>query len=73
MSSLQRIAAHGQTWMAVARNRAARRGEEGQGTLEYVGLAVLIGIIITAIFGLNLDQKISDALSKVFDKITKGN
>lgn len=73
MSALQRIAAHGRTWVHISTTRARRRGEEGQGTLEYVGLAVIIGIIIAAILGLNLDQKISQALTTVFNKITKGN
>lgn len=73
MSALQQVAAHGRAWVCVTTNRARRRGEEGQGTLEYVGLAVLIGIIIAAILGLNLDQKITQALTTVFNKITKGN
>ena len=54
-------------------NRARQRGEEGQGTLEYVGLAVLIGIIIAAILTKNYDKTITDAIDKVFTKITKGN
>ena len=69
MTLLNRIAAEGQTRLHVMKERH----ESGQGTLEYVGIAVLIGIIMTALLTSTIDTKIKDALLKAFDKITKGN
>jgi hypothetical protein len=68
MTILLRIAAETRTRIAKARER----GDEGQGTLEYVGIAVLIGLIMTAIFGLNLDTTIKSAIDKAVKAITKG-
>lgn len=68
MTLLHRIAAEGQTRLHVVRE--AR--EAGQGTLEYVGIAVLIGVIMTALFASGIDEKISQGVTKAFETITKG-
>ncbi|GAB3591185.1 hypothetical protein GCM10027446_08280 [Angustibacter peucedani] len=69
MALLHRIAAEGQTRLHVVRENR----EQGQGTLEYVGIAVLIGIIVAALLAANFQTKLTDAVSKVIDKITAGN
>ena len=68
MTLLHRIAAEGQTRLHVMREGR----ESGQGTLEYVGIAVLIGVIMTALFASDIDTKIKDGVLKAFDTITKG-
>ncbi len=68
MNLLNRIAAEGKTRLHVMRETA----EAGQGTLEYVGIAVLIGVIMTALFASGIDEKISTGITNAFDTITKG-
>jgi hypothetical protein len=68
MTLLYRIAAEGQTRLHTIREGRDR----GQGTLEYVGIAVLIGVIMTALFASGIDGKIKDGVLKAFDTITKG-
>lgn len=68
MNLLHRIAAEGQT-----RLHAVRQGRDaGQGTLEYVGIAVLIGVIMTALFASGIDEKIKQGVLDAFTKITAG-
>jgi Flp pilus assembly pilin Flp len=69
MALLQRIAAEGQTRLHVVKERR----ESGQGTLEYVGIAVLIGIIIATLLSAGFDTKLKEAVNKVITKITTGN
>jgi Flp pilus assembly pilin Flp len=68
MTLLHRIAAEGQTRLHLLREGR----ERGQGTLEYVGIAVLIGVIMTALFASGIDDKIKQGVLDAFDKITKG-
>lgn len=68
MTLLHRIAAEGQTRLhALSQTR-----DRGQGTLEYVGIAVLIGVIMTALFASGIDDKIKQGVLDAFDKITAG-
>ncbi len=69
MALLHRIAAEGQTRLHVVKENR----ESGQGTLEYVGIAVLIGIIVAALLGAGFDDKLKEAVDKVITKITTGN
>jgi Flp pilus assembly pilin Flp len=71
MTVLHRIAAEGQTRLHAVRENLENR-ESGQGTLEYVGIAVLIGVIMTALFASGIDEKIKQGVLDAFDKITKG-
>ena len=66
MTLLNRIAAEGQARLHVVREGRDR----GQGTLEYVGIAVLIGLIMTALFASNIDTQIKDKLVEAFNTIT---
>jgi len=68
MTLLHRIAAETETRLHTVRENR----ESGQGTLEYVGIAVLIGVIMTALFASGIDDKIKQGVLDAFDKITKG-
>jgi Flp pilus assembly pilin Flp len=69
MALLQRLAAHGQTWGHVVKNRADRHGDDGQGAIEYVGLAVIIGIVIAAIITFNIGDRLTGILSGALAKL----
>jgi Flp pilus assembly pilin Flp len=69
MALLQRLAAHGQTWGHVAKNRADRHGDDGQGAIEYVGLAVIIGIVIAVIIQFDIGHQLTEILSGAIDKL----
>jgi len=47
----------------------ARRDDEGQGTLEYIGIvviaALLVGAIFTAVSGADIGSVIADKLSEI--------
>jgi len=49
-------------------NRVGRK-EEGQGTLEYLGIvivaAILVVAVVTAIRGFNVEEKIDNELTKI--------
>jgi len=49
-------------------NRVGRK-EEGQGTLEYLGIvivaAILVVAVVTAIQGFNVEEKIDNELTKI--------
>jgi len=68
MTLLNRIAAEGQTRL----HMMSQGRDRGQGTLEYVGIAVLIGVIMTALFASGIDDKIKTGVTTAFDTITKG-
>ncbi len=69
MALLNRIAAEGQTRLQVLRENR----DQGQGTLEYVGIAVLIGIIVAALLKADFGSKLVTAVNTVITKITTGN
>src|SRR4051794_3885862 len=50
-------------------------GDRGQGTLEYVGVAVLMGLVLAVVGGsaLGLDTKMVQAVNTVICKITNGS
>ncbi|EST28795.1 hypothetical protein [Streptomyces niveus] len=49
-----------------------RRSEKGQGTVEYVGVLVLVSLIIAAIVGSGVDESIAEGLSSTVDGILGG-
>jgi len=49
---------------------SSRRGDRGQTAAEYLGIVVLVGAIIAAIFALGIDTTIADALGAAVDKVT---
>lgn len=52
--------------------RAAARGEKGQGTLEYVGIAIVAAILVVAVVdavtGANIGSVISTQIQKIVSK-----
>ena len=46
--------------------------EEGQTAAEYMGILLIIGTIIAAIIGLNLNTKISGFVDKAINQIAGG-
>jgi Flp pilus assembly pilin Flp len=73
MSSITtRAAAHVSVLALTVRERAAQlRDEDGQVSVEWVGILALVGTIIAAIIAFDLDgkvgTKVSDAFSNIFD------
>lgn len=63
-----RVLTAGDDLVAVAR----RRGDSGQGTLEYIGIAVIVGAIIVALVGVGLPGKLSAALTTALGQVTGG-
>ncbi|GAB3592206.1 hypothetical protein GCM10027446_12390 [Angustibacter peucedani] len=59
--------------MRIIRRRL--RGDQGQGTLEYVGVAVLMGLVFAVMGGsaLGLDTKMVQAVNTVICKVTNGS
>lgn len=69
MALLHRIAAETTTRVYKMRETA----ERGQGTIEYVGIAVLIGIIVLALINADFQSKLVDGVNKAIKKITDKN
>ena len=49
--------------------RRSDRSDRGQGATEYVGIAAFVALIMVAIFGLDLDDTVSGALSDAINDI----
>ncbi|MCL2734009.1 MAG: hypothetical protein FWE15_28865 [Actinomycetia bacterium] len=55
----------------LAARRSAATGDRGQGTIEYLGIAVVIVVIIGVLAGTtDIGQKIKDGILNQIDKIT---
>jgi Flp pilus assembly pilin Flp len=68
MALLNRIAAETSTRIHCMRERK----DEGQGTLEYVGIAVLVALIIAALLQANFGDTLKGKMDSVIEKITEG-
>jgi hypothetical protein len=66
MTTLHRLAAVTSNRVLAARSRR----EAGQGTIEYLGIAVVIGIIIAAVAGAGLENDIISGIRSAISKIT---
>ena len=56
-----------------AARRTAARGDRGQGSIEYLGIAVVIVVIIGVLAGTtDIGQKIKDGILNQIGKITGG-
>ncbi|QNN54161.1 hypothetical protein [Nocardioides mesophilus] len=51
------------------RLHTAARSEKGQGTLEYVGIAIVAAILVAAVVGAVTDSDIESAISAQIKKI----
>lgn len=56
-----------------SRVRERLADETGQTAAEYMGIIVLIGFILAAIFALDIDDTISDQIGAVVDAIAGGD
>jgi hypothetical protein len=55
-------------WMGRA-HAALLRGERGQGTVEYVGLILLIGVVLTAVVAAGKKSGDTDIASTIIGKL----
>jgi hypothetical protein len=53
--------------------RHCHRGDRGSGTLEYVGVAAMVGVILAALLVIPLAPTLSGAVRQVICKITQGD
>ncbi|MFD3919613.1 hypothetical protein [Streptomyces sp. NPDC058595] len=60
------------TWANTAVTAMSRRGDKGQGAVEYVGVIVLVALIIAAIVGSDVDAAIADGLTNTVGEILGG-
>ena len=63
------IQAHGAA--AGLRNRLS--DQSGQTAAEYMGILLFVAVVIAAMIGLNVDDKIANAANTMVDKIAGGN
>ncbi|MEU0522161.1 hypothetical protein [Streptomyces niveus] len=60
------------TWTNTLVTAVKRRGDQGQGAVEYVGVIVLVALIIAAIVGSDVDSTIADGLTNTVGEILGG-
>jgi Flp pilus assembly pilin Flp len=58
------------TWTNTTTEALKRRRDRGQGSVEYLGVIILVGLIIVAIIATGVDDTIANALSAAVTKIT---
>jgi hypothetical protein len=61
----------GSSWSRVARGGLSRaRGDDGSGTLEYVGVAVLVGVLVAALLAAGFHGRLQGSTSRSVCKVT---
>ncbi|MEE1756292.1 hypothetical protein [Streptomyces sp. SP18CS02] len=50
------------TWAKTTATALRRRGDRGQGAVEYVGIIILVGVIIAAVVGSGVGNTIATGL-----------
>ncbi|MET9482651.1 hypothetical protein [Streptomyces sp. NPDC006638] len=60
------------TWTNTAITAMKRRGDKGQGAVEYVGVIVLVALIIAALVGSGVAGTIANGLAKQVNNILGG-
>lgn len=63
---------HAGSWANTLVTAVSRRGDKGQGAVEYVGVIVLVALIIAAIVGSDVDSAIADGLTNTVGEILGG-
>ncbi|MEU6483210.1 hypothetical protein [Streptomyces sp. NPDC046887] len=63
---------HLSTWADTTTTALRRRGDRGQGAVEYVGIIILVGIIIAALVGSGVGNTIATGLVTKVNKIING-
>ncbi|MCF3962853.1 hypothetical protein [Streptomyces fuscigenes] len=65
-----RAKAYAGTWANTTAQALRRRSDRGQGSIEYLGIIILVALIIVAIVATGIDDTIADALKSAVDKVT---
>ncbi|MFV0128062.1 hypothetical protein ACLGI4_10150 [Streptomyces sp. HMX112] len=60
------------TWAKTTAAALRRRGDRGQGAVEYVGIIILVGVIIAAVVGSGVGQTIATGLLTKVGEIVGG-
>ncbi|WP_329147622.1 hypothetical protein OG275_24575 [Streptomyces niveus] len=69
---MSKVALKAATHVKVSVKAMRRRSDKGQGTVEYVGVLVLVSLIIAAIVGSGVDESIAEGLSNTVGEILGG-
>ncbi|WP_329076335.1 hypothetical protein OG211_24955 [Streptomyces niveus] len=69
---MSKVAPKAATHVKVSVEEMRRRSDKGQGTVEYVGVLVLVSLIIAAIVGSGVDESIAEGLSNTVGEILGG-
>ncbi|MFI2289396.1 hypothetical protein [Streptomyces niveus] len=69
---MSKVAPKAATHVKVSVKAMRRRSDKGQGTVEYVGVLVLVSLIIAAIVGSGVDESIAEGLSNTVGEILGG-
>jgi hypothetical protein len=62
--------AHAGTWATARIETLRKRGDEGQGSVEYLGVIILVALIIIAIVSTGIQNDIANGLETAVSKIT---
>ncbi|WP_175408384.1 hypothetical protein [Streptomyces sp. TRM64462] len=57
------------TWSRTTARALKRRGDGGQGVVEYVGIIILVGVIVAAVVGSGIGNTIATGLRTQVGKI----
>lgn len=60
------------TWASTSARALKRRGDAGQGVVEYVGIIILVGVIVAAVVGSGIGNTIATGLRAQVNKIIGG-
>ncbi|MFI1469607.1 hypothetical protein [Streptomyces wuyuanensis] len=60
------------SWAKTTVEAMQRRGDKGQGAVEYVGVIVLVALIIAALVGSGVAETIADGLTQRVGEILGG-
>ncbi|MFG2757488.1 hypothetical protein [Streptomyces wuyuanensis] len=60
------------SWAKTTVEAIQRRGDQGQGAVEYVGVIVLVALIIAALVGSGVAESIASGLSNKVNEIIGG-
>jgi hypothetical protein len=65
-----RAKAYAGTWANTTAQPLRRRSDRGQGSIEYLGIIILVGLIIFAIVATGIDDTIANAIKSAVAKVT---
>jgi Flp pilus assembly pilin Flp len=65
-----RASAYVGTWANTTTRALKRHGDRGQGSIEYLGIIILVALIIVAVVATGIDDTIATALKSAVDKVT---